>query len=435
MTTFFQITNYGFAVLKVFLFFVLLHAVYPDFKYRYACVISLIAAPFYIALAPICITIGSPVPILLYIAALFGGSCILVRKDFFTLITLSAFYVLIIGCLELCYITWMMNYSYYGGRYLYLVTAYYKQPRFFYSLKTKACEIILILLLCAVIRRIHKEQMKLWKLLPVTAAGYIFLGFMIRNTFRNYFSVPPLWIILIVFLILLFLILLFELDLRNRQHLAEKEALSSRLLEEKYQNLNELYSQNARLYHDINNHLASLYHLLEEQKISEAKDYIATMRKPVQILKKTRWTGDDVLDAVLNDKIHQMKQLDIAYEIQADFPDHTGIEAADLCTVLANLLDNAMEATEKLPEQTAPVKIRIQSIKKFVLVEISNPSREVQFTDQGIPKKTRKSSFHGWGLHNVTQTVEKYNGTIQFEYGNGIFTASAILFFPQEKRD
>ena len=101
---------------------------------------------------------------------------------------------------------------------------------------------------------------------------------------------------------------------------------------------------------------------------------------------------------------------------------------------MANLLDNAIEAVEKLPEQTYPLKIRIQSIKKFVIIDISNPSREIKFTDDGLPRKTRKSSFHGWGLHNVAQAVEKYNGTIQFEYKDGIFTASAMLFFPQKPR-
>ena len=218
-----------------------------------------------------------------------------------------------------------------------------------------------------------------------------------RKTFNNYFETPLLWVILIVFLLLLFAVLLFEIDLRNRQHILEKEALSKHLLEEKYLNLNEVYSQNARLYHDLNNHLIALDHLLDDANIPEAKRYIAAIQEPVQILKKTHWTGDDVVDAVLNNKIQIMENRKIHYEIQTDFPDKTGIEAADLCTLLANLLDNAIEAVEKLPEQTYPLKIRIQSIKKFVIIDISNPSREIKFTDDGLPRKTRKSSFHGWG--------------------------------------
>ena len=87
---------------------------------------------------------------------------------------------------------------------------------------------------------------KVWKLLIATAVGCFVMMYLMRKTFRNYFETPMLWVILIAFLLLLFAVLLFEIDLRNRQHILEKEALSKHLLEEKYQNLNEVYSQNAR---------------------------------------------------------------------------------------------------------------------------------------------------------------------------------------------
>lgn len=153
---------------------------------------------------------------------------------------------------------------------------------------------------------------------------------------------------------------------------------------------------------------------------------------PVQLLKKTSWTDNDVVDAVLNDKIQLMENQGIHYDVQAEFPYNTGIEDADLCTILANLLDNAIKATKQLPEQTVPIKIHIQSIKKFVIIEIRNPSLEIEFATDGFPKRTNKSSFHGWGLHNVAQAVEKYDGALQFNYKNGIFAASAMLFFPQK---
>lgn len=433
MTTFFMISDYGFAILKVFIFFILLHAVYPTFKYRYAVIISYIAAPFYIQINDY--LLYTMLSVLLYILILFISGCILVRKKFFVIIFLSTFYVLMAGCIELFYITMMLNFSRHGARFLSVLHSYPDRTTIAFSLITKGCELALVLITAAIIRRMSDGKKKVWKLLIATVVGCFVMIYLMHKTFSNYFEAPKFWVILIAFLLLLFAVLLFEIDLRNRQHLLEKETLSKHLLEEKYQNLNEVYSQNARLYHDLNNHLIALDHLLDDGNISEAKTYIAAIQKPVQILKKTHWTGDDVVDAVLNNKIQLMENRKIRYEIQTDFPDKTGIEAADLCTILANLLDNAIEAVGKLPEQTAPLKIRIQSIKKFVLIEISNPSKEIKFTDDGLPPKTRKSSFHGWGLHNVTQAVEKYNGTILFEYENGIFTASAMLFFPQNNDD
>ena len=86
MTTFFMISDYGFAILKVFIFFILLHAVYPTFKYRYAVIISCIAAPFYIQINDY--LLYTMLSVLLYILILFIGGCILVRKKFFVLIFL-----------------------------------------------------------------------------------------------------------------------------------------------------------------------------------------------------------------------------------------------------------------------------------------------------------------------------------------------------------
>ena len=247
---------------------------------------------------------------------------------------------------------------------------------------------------------------------------------MIHNTFEHYTpKTSKLWMVFSAFLLLLFFILLFEIDLRSKRHLQEKEALSRRLLEEKYQNLTAILNQNVMLYHDIKNHLYTLYHLLEENRVTDAKNYIETIQKPVQLLKKTSWTDNDVINAMLNDKIQLMENHGICYDVQADFPYNTGIEDADLCTILANLLDNAIKATTQLPEQTTPIEIRIQYIKRFVIIEIKNPSLEVEFTNDGMPKRTHKSSFHGWGLHSVTQSVEKYDGALQFNYKNGIFTA------------
>ena len=119
MTTFFMISGYGFTVLKVFIFFILLHAVYPTFKYRYALLISCVAAPFYTQINNY--LLYTMLSILLYILILFIGGCILVRKNFFVLILLSTFYVLMAGCIELFYITMMLNFSRHGARFFYVL--------------------------------------------------------------------------------------------------------------------------------------------------------------------------------------------------------------------------------------------------------------------------------------------------------------------------
>ena len=430
MTALFMIFDYGFTFIEVFLFFIILKAIYSDINYKYAFIITLVSACCTTFINQI--SLFSAFSVIIFVLSTFIGGCILVRKDYFMLLSISAFYVLMMGCYEFCYASLIMHFSSYGADYLTLILNY-GWPRFIFSLTTKCGQAIIVLLVCVVIRCIAKEKLYVWKLVIVTVLGYISILYMIHSTFQNYTTTTSkLWLVFAAFLLLLFFILLFEIDLRSRRHLQEKEALSKHLLEEKYHNLSAMFNQNAMLYHDIRNHLYTLYHLLEENRVSDAINYIENIQKPVQLLKKTSWTDNDVVDAVLNDKIQLMENQGIHYDVQAEFPYNTGIEDADLCTILANLLDNAIKATKQLPEQTVPIKIHIQSIKKFVIIEIRNPSLEIEFATDGFPKRTNKSSFHGWGLHNVAQAVEKYDGALQFNYKNGIFAASAMLFFPQK---
>ena len=200
MTTFFMISDYGFAILKVFIFFILLHAVYPTFKYRYAVIISCIAAPFYIQINDY--LLYTMLSVLLYILILFIGGCILVRKKFFVLIFLSAFYVLMAGCIELFYITMMLNLSRHGARFLSVLHSYPDRTTIAFSLITKGCELALVLITAAIIRRMSDGKKKVWKLLIATVVGCFVMIYLMHKTFSNYFEAPKFWVILIAFLLL-----------------------------------------------------------------------------------------------------------------------------------------------------------------------------------------------------------------------------------------
>lgn len=431
MTALFMICDHVSLFIEIFLFFIILKAIYSDINYKYAFIITVISTCCVVLINQI--ALFSPCSVILFVLSTYIGGCILIRKDYFMLFSTSAFYVLMMGCYEFCYISLIIHFSSYETTYLTLISNY-GWPRFFISLTTICGQAITVLLVCAVIQRITKKNFYIWKLVIITVLGYISILYIIHSTFQNYTTTTSkLWIVFASFLLLLFFILLFEIDLRSKQKLQEKETLNKHLLEKKCQTLTTMFNQNATSYHNIKTHLYTLYHLLEEDRIVDAKDYIKNMQETIPLLKETNWTGNDVVDAVLNTKIQFMENQSIHYDVQAEFPYNTGIEDADFSMILAYLLDNAIKITKQLPEQsTQPIGIRIQSIKKFVIIEIRNPSLEVKFTADGMPKQTDNFSFYREELHNITQIVEKYNGTLQFDYKNGIFAASAMLFFPQK---
>ena len=89
--------------------------------------------------------------------------------------------------------------------------------------------------------------------------------------------------------------------------------------------------KNAKLYHDLNNHLNILYQLLEKENVSEAKAYIREVSKPIMQLSKSVWTGIDAVDVIINSKVEKMKEKGIPVEVNVEFPDNTNILPLMIC--------------------------------------------------------------------------------------------------------
>lgn len=81
--------------------------------------------------------------------------------------------------------------------------------------------------------------------------------------------------------------------------------MRNQLLEENYKAINDIYMSNAKLYHDLNNHLNVLYQLIDKGNEVEAKKYIKEISKPILKLSQTIWTGVDVVDVIINSKIEK----------------------------------------------------------------------------------------------------------------------------------
>lgn len=209
--------------------------------------------------------------------------------------------------------------------------------------------------------------------------------------------------------------------------------MRNNLLEENYKTLNEIYMSNAKLYHDLNNHLNVLYQLINEGDEKAAKEYIQEISRPIMKLSKTVWTGIDVVDVIINSKLEKMKELGITSEINVEFPQNSNILPHDICTILANLLDNAIEAVELL-ENRGNIALTIRKINHFLLIKVSNTCIENrdQFFDLPLTTKENKE-LHGWGLPSVRETVEKYNGTLKCTNSDNQFVVNIMMFFETVK--
>lgn len=379
------------------------------------------------------VTLISPNMFILTFFILCVSGWLIVKEETFAVISVTSFYMVYLRCYEY-FIFYVFRLFGNSGEVLTVPTQMpvFLHVMFFMSIRIP--EIAGLFLLRIWICRISIVKNRMLKVLFSSLAGYIALGLILSRPVAVESDRFMMNLLLILFgsMTAVLIFLLFDLDLSGKKYRIENERIKRQLLEEKYQSLNEIYGRNAKLYHDLNNHLNLLWQLLDEGKIEEAKTYISDISEPIRHMQKVTWTGVDIIDVVLNSKIEIMQEKAIDYQMNVEFPQNTGISETDICTILSNLLDNAIEAVEKLPRQEIPVKITMRSIKKILFIQIENPCIETEVPEDGLPEtsKTEKEK-HGWGLWNVSDIADKYQGTFQVESENGIFKAVVMLFFLQ----
>ena len=203
------------------------------------------------------------------------------------------------------------------------------------------------------------------------------------------------------------------------------------ILENNYLRLNEMYKGAARGMHDYKNHILVIRELMATKSYDEAEVFVNTL---CDNLKKENfaqtYTGVEIVDAVLNVKQNEGTKNSIKTDIRASYPHNCGIVSVDICTILGNLLDNAIEACAKVElKEKRHINVRISYTENIVMIKIENTVSENPFlskTPLATTKKDRES--HGLGISIVKKTTEKYHGDLKQICENGVFVSKVILY-------
>ncbi len=217
----------------------------------------------------------------------------------------------------------------------------------------------------------------------------------------------------------------------TEKELAELKEQQAQLLERDYNVLNKAYSENARTFHDMRNHIGAVRSLLTAEKYDKAIEYLDNLQKPVSGIAATVWTGDETVDYLINSRIAAAENEGISFETQIEFPRNTSIGSADLCAVLGNLLDNAFDAVRKdTTSEKRSIKLTIRRINRMLIIKVvNNFNGEINITG-GMLKTTKTDrGLHGWGVESARTAAAKYDGTIITTAEDDIFTAVATLSF------
>lgn len=239
------------------------------------------------------------------------------------------------------------------------------------------------------------------------------------------------WTILSVVLMMAVMVLNMSLQYENEKELARLKSEQAELLERDYTTLNNAYAVNARLFHDFHNHIGALRQLLSHEKYADAVRYLDELQAPVRELADTVWTGDETADYLINSKTAAAAEYGVLLQAQVEYPRHTNIRSADLCAILGNLLDNALEAAKQAekPEQRM-IWLTIRRINQMLVIKVENGFATAPVSENGELKTTKTDGgLHGWGLKSARTAAEKYDGMIQTSCEGNMFRAVATLSF------
>ena len=201
-----------------------------------------------------------------------------------------------------------------------------------------------------------------------------------------------------------------------------------------YKMMAEQYRQSERLRHDMKNHIIALSALYRHKEWEKIDDYLKKM-EGIVLDTGGDLTGNKTVDALLYQKRKQAEEEKIKWECDVQMPKDCCINEFDLCVLLGNILDNALEACGRMQqEEYRFIKIQAKAVKKCFLIEVKNSMDRTEKFAEGFTRKG-DSQEHGIGLLNVGDVVHGYHGVMNVEAKNGIFVISILMPFPDAAHD
>ncbi len=176
------------------------------------------------------------------------------------------------------------------------------------------------------------------------------------------------------------------------------------------------------IYHDMKNHLL----VLEGSQGTEATRQMAQeLRSQIADYENYIHTGNDFLDIIIRDKAEKAREKHIDFSAFIDFSGVDFIEPLDISTLFGNGIDNAIEASEKLPEEQRVILVKAGKVQDFVSILIENNCSDEVHTEGHTTKADK--FLHGFGISNMKKAAEKYSGTCTTTQENGKFTLKILL--------
>ncbi|WP_227451059.1 ATP-binding protein [Clostridioides sp. ES-S-0108-01] len=218
---------------------------------------------------------------------------------------------------------------------------------------------------------------------------------------------------------------------------SEKEKVKMELVNEKldmqykyYLMVKESQEKMKRIYHDMNNHMENIK--LLKNSSEEVNKYINNIENEVKSTKNIYNTGNVLLDIILYEKSKICIENNIDFNVGIDFSQCDFIEMIDISSIFSNLIENAIEACNKIDDNNIEKYILIKStfIKGYYVVRFENSKiNKVIIKSNKIFTSKKDKFFHGIGLESIKSSIKKYNGELKIRDSEHKFIVTVHIPF------
>lgn len=226
----------------------------------------------------------------------------------------------------------------------------------------------------------------------------------------------------------LVLFLLLEGTLKSYQsgyEISTRE-FQQRVLAHQYGEIKDIYMNMRGWRHDYHNHIQVIKAQMALEKYDEVNAYLDELEQDLDRVDTYVKSGNLMADAILNSKLSMAQERNINISCKAELPPELAVSDIDLCVILGNLLDNAIEACEKIEENKRFLRIYMAVNKKQLYISIQNSAREELDFNERHYISTKRGN-HGLGMKRVKLVVDKYEGFLNLQNEPGIFAAEVSI--------
>ena len=253
-------------------------------------------------------------------------------------------------------------------------------------------------LLCLVIFDIYLTQAQDINQLMVFIPSFciLYINFMLFRFFETYSS---------------------NIKLKVVEKLAEQS-------EENYKVLKNNEDELRILRHDMKNHIMVLHEYIKNNDTEAAEKHLDGIEKTMKKISSVVYTTNPAIDAVLNIGGRKAYAEGVRYDVQVNLNEEVYIDSADICKLLNNAIDNAIEAATQCDDGYIYAELSVSGEEMKIHIENSakNKNRQSLFATSKADKKN-----HGFGMRSMKNVVKKYNGYMNYEIKENVFCLEATL--------